>query len=121
MRIFSLENETWTPEPAYNTIARRIFPWEGFEPGVWGGAWVAVRPGETSTPHRHDEHEVFFVIRGEGELRHGEEVHAVGYGSSANVEPGIEHALTNTGSEDLVFISVWWDEPRLSTPEGGQS
>jgi len=109
MRIFHAENETWAPEPAYNTTARRVFPWDGFDAGVWGGAWVSVRPGETSTPHAHAEHEIFFVISGQGLLQHGDEEHPVRYGSSAKMEPGVTHSLTNTGEQDLVFISVWWD------------
>lgn len=116
MRIFQLQDESWAPEPAYNTVARRFFPWDGLDAGVWGGAWVKVLPGQTSTPHSHDEHEVFFVISGQGVLRHGDEEHPVGHGASAKMEPGVLHALTNTGDEDLVFISVWWDEPQPSAP-----
>lgn len=112
MRIFDLDVDGWSPEPAYNTVARRFFPWDGFEPGTWGGAWVAVRPGETSTPHSHSEHEVFFVVRGEGQLVHGDEVHPVRYGTSMKMEPGVHHSLSNTGDEDLVFISVWWEDPQ---------
>lgn len=113
MRIFHLNQDSFTPEPAYNTIARRFFPWEGLNPSEWGGGWVGVLPGETTSAHNHDEREVFFIVKGTGVLRHGDEVHRVGYGTSICIEPGVDHSLTNDGDEDLVFISVWWDSVEL--------
>jgi quercetin dioxygenase-like cupin family protein len=118
VRIFNPHDEVWTPEPAYNTVARRFFPWDGLVPPGWGGAWVAVLPGETSTAHAHDEHEIFFVVSGEGKLVHGTETHQARAGTSAHMEPGVEHSLVNTGTEDLVFLSVWWDQvPDAEAPE----
>lgn len=109
MKIFHLDESSWTPEPAYNTVAKRFFPWAGMEAAEWGGAWVKVLPGETSTAHSHEENETFFVVAGSGLLRHGAEEHRVGFGSSMYMQPGVEHSLTNDGDEDLIFVSVWWD------------
>ena len=119
MRIYHLSEQHLTAEPDYNTVAKRFFPWDGMTADDWGGAWVQVLPGETSTPHHHEENEVFFVVRGSGVLRHGEEEHRVGFGSSMYMEPGTEHCLTNDGDEPLLFVSIWWDKPvRLSADPG---
>jgi mannose-6-phosphate isomerase-like protein (cupin superfamily) len=109
MRIYQLDEASWTAEPEFNTEAKRFFPWDGIVARPWGGAWVKVLPGETLTPHAHEENEVFFVVRGSGLLRHGEESHRVGFGSSMYMEPDVEHRLTNDGAEDLIFVAVWWD------------
>ena len=55
--------------------------------------------------------EVFFIVRGSGVVRHGEEEHRVGFGTSMYMQPGVEHCLTNDGDEDIVFLSMWWDGP----------
>jgi mannose-6-phosphate isomerase-like protein (cupin superfamily) len=119
VRIYHLSDSDWTPEPDYNTIAKRFFPWDGMEAEDWGGAWVQVLPGETSTPHHHEENEVFFIVRGTGLLQHGDEQHRLAFGSSMYMTPGVEHCVTNDGQEPLVFLSIWWDKPvRLAAPSG---
>ena len=123
MRSFEATPDSFTPEPAYNTVARRIFPLDGLEPSAWGGAWVALEPGQTSTPHDHAEQELFLVISGHGVLRHGAEERRVTAGSTLYMEPGTRHSLTNDGDERLVFVSIWWDDPTrqaagTSTPTG---
>lgn len=98
-------------EEKYNTYAGRFFPFDGVPEPEWGGAWVAIAPGETSTRHSHQEKEMFFVIQGTGILRHGDDRREVSYGDTIYVTPGVEHDLTNTGSGRLVFLDVWWDTP----------
>ncbi|HTZ43396.1 MAG TPA: cupin domain-containing protein [Jatrophihabitans sp.] len=109
MRIYHLDESSWSAEPAYNAVAKRFFPWDGIASRSWGGAWVKVLPGELLTPHNHDENEVFFVVQGSGLLTHGDEQHRVAFGSSMYMEPDTTHSLLNDGEEDLVFVSVWWD------------
>jgi mannose-6-phosphate isomerase-like protein (cupin superfamily) len=109
MHSFSWNHDDLVHEPAYNTHARRIFPWPGVPEPSWGGAWVAVDPGETVTPHSHDEKEAFFVVAGEGRWRMGEQERKVGFGDTLYMTPFVEHSLTSTGAERLVFLSIWWD------------
>jgi mannose-6-phosphate isomerase-like protein (cupin superfamily) len=98
-------------EEAYNTYAGRFFPFEGVPEPEWGGAWVAIDPGETSTKHSHLEKEIFFVIAGNGVLRIGDDEQPIEYGDTVYVTPGIDHDIVNTGDERLVFLDVWWDTP----------
>ena len=106
--------KSWGPadlkaEPAYNTSAVRIFPWDGVPEPVWGGAWVAVEPGETVTPHAHDEKEMFFIVAGTGVMRIGTERREVGFGDTIFITPDANHDLTNTGTGPLLFLGIWWD------------
>jgi mannose-6-phosphate isomerase-like protein (cupin superfamily) len=98
-------------EEAYNTYAGRFFPFDGVPEPEWGGAWVAIAPGETSTRHSHQEKEMFFVVQGEGAFRLGDEEHRISYGDTVYVTPGTDHDIVNTGAERLVFLDVWWDTP----------
>lgn len=97
------------PEPAFNTTAARFFPWDGVPEPSWGGAWIAVAPGEAVTAHQHDEKEIFFIVEGTGVMRIGDDKREVGFGDTIFVTPDVEHDLTNTGEGRLLFISVWWD------------
>jgi mannose-6-phosphate isomerase-like protein (cupin superfamily) len=98
-------------EKKYNTFAGRFFPFDGVEQPDWGGAWVAVAPDERTTPHGHQEKEMFFVISGRGVLRMGAVEREVGYGDTVYVTPGVDHDLTAVGPDRLVFLDVWWDTP----------
>ncbi len=109
MKLKSWGPEDLKLEPEYNTTAVRIFPWDGVPEPAWGGAWVAIAPGEAVTSHSHEEKEIFFVVKGIGVMRIGADKRKVGFGDTIYVTPDIEHDLTNTGTEQLLFLSVWWD------------
>lgn len=98
-------------EPKYNTYAGRFFPFPGVPEPEWGGAWVAVEPGETTTKHSHLEKEMLFVIEGTGVLRLGDEKRDLSYGDTVYITPGVDHDLTSSGPGRLMFLDVWWDTP----------
>lgn len=77
--------------------------------GVQGAGAIAagfgrIRPGGETTPHRHDETEVFIILSGRGEVAG----HAVGPGAVVFCEPFESHVLRNTGSEELRFVTLYW-------------
>ncbi|MCX2971528.1 MULTISPECIES: cupin domain-containing protein [Streptomyces] len=109
MHIFTTNPEDMTYEEAYNVSGRRIFPWpEAVEEPFWGGAWVDVAPGDTSTAHSHDEKEMFFITEGSGVLRIGEERRRVSAGDTVFITPFQDHDLTNDGTTRLRFVTIWW-------------
>lgn len=109
MHVFTTRPEDMTFEAEYNVSGRRIFPWDGAvkEPS-WGGAWVDVAPGDTSTAHSHDENEMFFITEGSGIMRIGEETRRVGAGDTVFITPFLDHDLTNDGDTRLRFVTIWW-------------
>jgi quercetin dioxygenase-like cupin family protein len=65
-----------------------------------------VEPGGHTPLHTHDwEHEVY-IVRGCGEITHGDEVSDFAADTALLVEPGEEHQFRNTGDEPLEFLCL---------------
>ena len=79
---------------------------------------TAVPPGKSAHPfhsHRVNE-EMFFVLQGQGEVRLGEQVHAIRSGDFIACPAGgpeTAHQIRNTGTEELRYLAV----STLQTPE----
>jgi methionyl-tRNA synthetase len=78
------------------------------------GAWGRVAPGAATTAHQHDESEVFVIVTGTGEVVSGPDRADVGPGSVVLFEPFESHLLTNTGDEDLTFVTFYWRAPEVT-------
>lgn len=75
-----------------------------------------IPPQGTTAPHAHFEPELFYLIEGQGRMTVGEETRDVRAGMLVRIPPGARHALQCTGSEELVFLSVYSEDfevPRL--------
>ncbi|HEU4412530.1 MAG TPA: cupin domain-containing protein [Polyangiaceae bacterium] len=86
----------------------RLQPW-----GVSGGsdrgtALAVIAPGTTTTPHAHAEEEMFFVVRGRGHVRVGDERVAIGAGDVLRVSPGRDHVIENPSDEVLEVLCSWY-------------
>jgi mannose-6-phosphate isomerase-like protein (cupin superfamily) len=69
--------------------------------------WVECQPGSEQARHRHPAQEqVYVVVRGQGVMLVGDEERTVSQGTMVFVPPGTEHAIRNTGSELLVYVSA---------------
>ena len=69
---------------------------------------VTFPPGSDPGPHVHDtEEEIIYVISGRGESLAGDTVYALEPGVALFTEPGLPHGVKNTGTEDLVLVSVF--------------
>ncbi len=61
--------------------------------------------GRTTTPHYHPKtEEIYYILEGTGEMRLGDERRTVGPGDAIAIPPGIEHQITNSGTEVLKFL-----------------
>lgn len=103
---------------AYNVDLQVLYPWEGVVEPPFGAAWAIVAPGESTKLHQHQEGETFFIARGEGVMKVGGESARVTAGSVVFQRPFEQHVLTNTSdSEELMFLSVWWEDRGLWSRE----
>lgn len=72
--------------------------------------FVVLEPGEAPPLHVHrDAEQVFYVLRGSGELRvvaDGDERFPLRPGDFVRTPPGVHHAVTCTGSEPFVYLSI---------------
>jgi mannose-6-phosphate isomerase-like protein (cupin superfamily) len=108
-------------------------PWHEF-PGHFGGALSKLlTPGAKKIDHRissyapkahvarhkHDiEEQVFHVLEGQGLFEYGDTQQLVGPHDVMFVPPGVEHAFTNTGLSNLVFLVI--TTPPLPVPAGAK-
>jgi quercetin dioxygenase-like cupin family protein len=102
--------ETWR-EPAL--AARSLVRWKdllgrdrregrGLSVGI-----AEVPPGATLAQHRHRVSEVYYVLSGTGRLFVDGQEYTLAAGFAADIPGNAEHALTNLGSEPLIFIYIF--------------
>ena len=100
-------------------------PWQQY-PDHFGGALskALVGPGDTDiklidyrissyqpmayvAPHTHKvQEQIYHVLEGEGSMDINGETNIVRRHDVIHIPPGIEHSITNTGLDNLVFIVV---------------
>lgn len=69
--------------------------------------WVECQPGSQQALHRHlTQEQAYVIVRGHGQMLVGGEERAVDEGTLVFIPPGDEHAIRNTGSELLVYVSA---------------
>lgn len=106
---------------AYGVPSQYLFPWEGVADTPFGSMWCLVPPGETVKAHKHHEGETYIVAYGRGEMEVDGERVEVGPGDAVYMDPFHTHTMRNTsGSEDLLFLAVWWEDMRHAAGHGEQ-
>ena len=65
-------------------------------------------PGKSTSGHRHaGQEEVYFFIRGIGEMELDGDRFGVSSGDTVLIKDGVFHRVHNTGSENLYFVCVF--------------
>jgi mannose-6-phosphate isomerase-like protein (cupin superfamily) len=91
-------------------------------PGQFGSenlgiTWVDGQPGSQQRLHEHpDSEQVYVIVAGSGEMIvEGEERH-VEAGTMVFIPPGTKHAIRNSGTEPLTYVSA--TSPPFELPTG---
>ncbi|MEU7631505.1 cupin domain-containing protein [Nocardia sp. NPDC049220] len=71
-----------------------------------------IGPGGGSPPHKHTYNHAFYVAAGVGTVRIERNTFDMKPGTVIKVPEGTQHSVTNTGTEDLVFITIY-DPPNV--------
>ncbi|NQU41318.1 MAG: cupin domain-containing protein [Lentisphaerae bacterium] len=67
--------------------------------------FVTLEPKGGQVPwHNQEQEEVYFVVKGEGEMCLGEERQSLCTGQAVYIPSGVFHQLTNVGDTPLTFI-----------------
>ncbi|MEO0532316.1 MAG: cupin domain-containing protein [Cyanobacteria bacterium P01_A01_bin.123] len=104
MKHRNLESLTEEPVSHNPEIRKRVMFRKGDLPHLTNFAQARFAPGQTATPHSHqDMTEVFFVSAGEGEIRVDGVAHRVAAGDCLAIEAGENHEVINTGPSELVL------------------
>jgi mannose-6-phosphate isomerase-like protein (cupin superfamily) len=83
-----------------------IYPETGFDAMTLCLGVVEIDPGQHSPLHRHRCEEVYYVVRGTGELESEGRRHPLGPGCAVLNRPGVLHRVFNTGAEVLQLVVV---------------
>ena len=68
-------------------------------------AEARVMPGQRTAPHYHPKtEEIYYILRGQGEMKIGKETRRVGPLDAIAIPSGAVHTILNSGSEPLVFL-----------------
>jgi methionyl-tRNA synthetase len=100
---------------AYGIKCQGLYPWDGLARTPFGAAWAVVEPGRSTKRHMHNDGETFIIAQGSGVMAVGGERADVKAGDVIYLPPFEEHTLSNTSAEDLVFLTVWWEDLALWT------
>lgn len=69
-------------------------------------AHATVAPGQTTALHRLRTPEVYYILKGQGEMSIEGRTEAVGSSDTVYIPPGAVQSITNTGQENLTFICI---------------
>jgi len=69
-------------------------------------AHAVVAPGQTTWLHALGTSEVYHILSGRGEMRIDEEAAQVKPGDTIYIPPRARQQITNTGTDDLVFLCI---------------
>jgi mannose-6-phosphate isomerase-like protein (cupin superfamily) len=83
-----------------------IYPETGFDAMTLCLGLVEIDPGRHSPLHRHRCEEVYYVLRGSGELESDGRRHPLSPGCAALNRPGVPHRVFNTGTETMQLVVV---------------
>jgi quercetin dioxygenase-like cupin family protein len=81
-------------------------------------AAVAIAPGGWLAPHVHSFEEAVYILSGELLLDLGGRVHRLVSGDFALMPTGLRHALGNTGTDEVRFLSL--NSPQRRPPDAAQ-
>ncbi|MFM9106518.1 MAG: cupin domain-containing protein [Chloroflexota bacterium] len=83
-----------------------IYPETGFDAKTLCLGLVEIDPGHHSPLHRHNCEEVYYVVRGTGEIEYDGVRHQISPGCAVLNRPNVIHRVYNTGSEPIQLVVV---------------
>jgi len=98
------------------SIAGRSYPARRYTQNLVGGAspmqaasfslgYVTLEPNGGQVPwHNQEQEEIYFIVKGAGEMCLGEERMAIHTGQAVYIPPRVFHQLTNTSAEPMRMI-----------------
>ena len=85
---------------------------DGDYTSVFNAQVCKIGPGGGSLPHSHTYNHAFYIAGGTGSVMIEQHTFGVKPGTTVKVPAGKLHSVTNPGTEDLTFITIY-DPPSL--------
>lgn len=109
MRIQRLKDKNEKFE--YNCYFRRLMPWKEVADSDWGSGIARIEPYNATTPHKHNQGEVFIILEGSAIIHIEDKSEYVSAGDMVYIEPNKIHSLENIKKDKtLVMLCIWWHE-----------
>lgn len=100
--------------PAADIRIAEVLPWDQVPDPPFASVWGIVEPGRRTRLHMHHEVETFFIARGRGMLTADGRRESVSAGDAIYFPPFTHHTLENDSDEELLFLTVYWEDDRLA-------
>jgi quercetin dioxygenase-like cupin family protein len=107
------ESHTWEGVPVVEYkqaadhhcgVTRTVLIGAGGEKTAFHVRYFEIAPGGFSTLERHHHEHVVVVLRGQGEIRLGQNTYTIAFGDTVYVAPNEVHQLRNRSSEPFGFL-----------------
>lgn len=97
----------WKPHPRFSNVFVKALVTGEMNPALTVNL-VRIAPGGEITPHVHpNSTETFFILKGSGRSRVGNEEFALEPGMCAYAPPQVTHSVCNTGTTEVEAISIF--------------
>jgi len=117
-KIFQAEELDWIEAPAHHSAFSKLLVNESHGSKYFDFRISSYQPKGYCEPHTHDIAEnIYYILQGTGIVELEGVRHLVGPGKVVFVPPGVEHAIANTGFEDLIFIVAASPPQDMPRPE----
>ena len=80
----------------------------------------ALKPGSAIGYHEQQDDEIYYVISGRGEMTIDGKAFEVGPGTAVLTRPGSSHGLKQIGSDDLVILINYLQQPKPAPAGAGR-
>lgn len=99
--------ESWTAHPRFERVSLKALITAQTNPGMAVNL-VRLAPGSEITPHIHPSStETFYILKGHGVSRVGDELFALEPGICGYAPPQVMHSVCNTGDTELEALSIF--------------
>jgi len=104
-KIFQAEEVNWAEPPAHYSAFSKLLINESHGSKYFDFRVSSYQPKGYCDSHTHETAEnIYYVLKGKGIVELDGKRHLVSPGTVIFIPPGVEHAMINTGFEDLIFI-----------------
>ena len=106
-KIFRATERDWIEPPGHFSAFSKLLINESNGSKYFDFRVSSYQPKGYCEPHVHEAAEnIYYILKGEGIVELEGKRHLVNAGTVIFIPPGIEHAIFNTGFEDMIFISA---------------
>jgi mannose-6-phosphate isomerase-like protein (cupin superfamily) len=117
-KIFRASEVDWIEAPGHFSAFSKLLVNESDGSKFFDFRVSSYQPKGYCEVHTHETAEnIYYILKGEGIIELDGKRHLVNPGMVAFIPPGVEHGISNTGFEDLIFIVIASPPHDMPRPE----